>query len=139
MNKIAVDTNILVYLYDFTDERKRLISETLLTKRPLVSSQVISEYLNVTKRLLKLPKNETFERCGNVFAKCDIDPMSQATIATGLFLLNKYDFQLFDALVVASALQSGCSVLYSEDLHHNLLVESCLTIINPFLADIIIS
>lgn len=133
MNKIAVDTNILVYLYDVTDERKRNISERLVAEKPVISPQVISEYINVTKRLLKLPKIEILKRCNLVFEKCIISPLQSKTLSYALFLLEKYDFQLFDAIIVASALESNCSILYSEDLQHNQLIESRLRIINPFL------
>jgi predicted nucleic acid-binding protein len=58
--------------------------------------------------------------------------MSQETLEKALFLINRYDFQLFDSLIVASSLQAGCTILYSEDMQHNLLVENQLRIINPF-------
>ena len=48
-------------------------------------------------------------------------------------LLDRYDFQLFDSIVVASALEAGCNTLYSEDLQHGLVVEKQLKIINPFI------
>ena len=58
--------------------------------------------------------------------------MNQMTIEKAKELIIKYDFQQFDSLIVASALQANCTILYSEDLHHNLLVENRLQIINPF-------
>ena len=122
MNKVAVDTNILVYLYDVIDERKRNISERLVAEKPVISPQVISEYVNVTKRLLKLPKVEILKRCHLVFEKCIISPLQHKTLSSALFLLEKYDFQLFDAIVVASALEANCTILYSEDLQHNQLI-----------------
>ena len=131
--KIALDTNILIYLYDDSDERKRNISESLILDRPIIGSQVISEFLNVTKRLLKLPKNELMDKANKLFRVCEIVSMNQMTITKAKDLIIKYDFQLFDSLIVASALQSNCTVLYSEDLHHNLLVENQLRIINPFI------
>ena len=131
--KIALDTNILVYLYDDSDERKRNISESLILDRPIIGSQVISEFLNVTKRLLKLPKNELMDKANKLFRVCEIVSMNQMTITKAKDLIIKYDFQLFDSLIVASALQANCTILYSEDLHHNLLVENQLRIINPFI------
>ena len=131
--KIALDTNILIYLYDDLDERKRNISESLILDKPMIGSQVISEFLNVTKRLLKLPKNELMDKASKLFRVCEIVSMNQMTITKAKDLIIKYDFQLFDSLIVASALQANCTVLYSEDLHHNLLVENQLRIINPFI------
>jgi predicted nucleic acid-binding protein len=48
-------------------------------------------------------------------------------------LIDRYDFQLFDSIIVASALEAGCDILYSEDLQHGLTVEKQLKIINPFI------
>ncbi|MCF0039334.1 PIN domain-containing protein [Dyadobacter fanqingshengii] len=133
MSKVALDTNILIYLYDFSDEKKRHISELLLAVRPAISAQVISEYLNVTKRLQKLPKLEVLEKCVKLLAFCDIIPLNVKTMEKALLLLRKHDFQMFDSIIIASALEANCSILYSEDLQHNQLIENKLTIVNPFI------
>jgi len=36
-------------------------------------------------------------------------------------------------LILASALHSGATVLFSEDLQHNQLIDGTLRIVNPFL------
>ena len=132
-SSFALDTNILIYLYDSFEDRKRDISESLLIDEPFISAQVISEFLNVTKRLQKLPKREILEKCNKVIAQCEIIPMSQEIMDRALFLINRYDFQLFDSIIIASALEANCNILYSEDLQHNQLIENRLTIINPFM------
>ena len=133
MNSIALDTNILMYLYDSSEIEKRHISELLISIKPFISAQVISEFINVTKRLQKLPKREILEKCNRVIARCEIISVGNETLATALFLIDRYDFQIFDSIIVASALEANCEVLYSEDLQHNQLIENRLTIINPFL------
>lgn len=47
-------------------------------------------------------------------------------------LMAAYDFQFFDAIIVAAALVSGCDTLYSEDMHNGLVIEKRLKIVNPF-------
>jgi predicted nucleic acid-binding protein len=133
MSKYALDTNILIYLYDDISSYKREIAEGLLENSPMISSLVTSEYLNVSKRLLKLPKLEVFEKCNRVFEFCEIKPVSQSTLNIAEELIKQYDFQIFDAIIVATSLQENCAILYSEDMHHNLIVENKLKIINPFL------
>lgn len=49
------------------------------------------------------------------------------------FVGKEYDFQFFDAIIVAGALAANCTIIYSEDMHHNLLVEERLRILNPFI------
>jgi predicted nucleic acid-binding protein len=132
MNKVALDTNILVYLYDFSNDKKRHISESLIAVNPSISTQVISEYLNVAKRLQKLPKQEVLEKCIRLLSFCEIISMNAGILIEALALMRRYDFQLFDSIIVASALEANCRILYSEDLQHNQVIENRLTIVNPF-------
>jgi len=133
MSNFTLDTNVLIYLFDSFEDRKRDISESLLIDKPFISAQVISEFLNVTKRLQKLPKREILEKCNKVISQCEIIPMSQEIMDKALILINRYDFQLFDSIIIASALEANCNILCSEDLQHNQLIENRPTIINPFL------
>jgi predicted nucleic acid-binding protein len=55
------------------------------------------------------------------------------TINSALNIHFKYHFSYYDSLIIASALQNECSILYSEDLNHNQKIENVLTIINPFI------
>jgi predicted nucleic acid-binding protein len=64
MNKFAVDTNLFIYLHDTGSPEKQKQAIELIKLSPIVSTQVISEYLNVTKRLFKYPQTKNF---GNMF------------------------------------------------------------------------
>lgn len=132
-SRAAVDTNILVKLYSAANEQERLVAEGLVLARPVISQQVVSEYLNVTQRLQKIPKQEVMERCNRVFKQCEIVQVTHGVIDLAAHLLARYDFQLFDSIVVAAALEADCATLYSADFQHNQLIEKRLRIINPFL------
>ncbi|MDR2682516.1 MAG: PIN domain-containing protein [Dysgonamonadaceae bacterium] len=135
MTKIALDTNILIYGHFIDNKEKQTIARDLLSRQPFVSTQVISEYLNVMKRLLKsiATKEDLLDLCSQWMKGCTIHSIHIATIQTAKRLIARYDFQIFDSLIVASALETGCEILYSEDMQHNMLVERQLTIINPFI------
>jgi predicted nucleic acid-binding protein len=47
-------------------------------------------------------------------------------------LRRSYAVSFWDSLVIASALQAQVSVLYSEDLQHEQVIDGRLRIINPF-------
>ena len=51
--------------------------------------------------------------------------------ARGLGVHPQYGFSFYDSLIVAAALEAGCTRLYSEDLQHGQRVDH-LTIQNPF-------
>jgi predicted nucleic acid-binding protein len=130
---VSVDTNILIYLYDDTNKLKRSKAKDILASNPKISAQVISEYLNTIRRLLNLPKADILINAATAFSGCDIIQVTPITLLSAAVLTKQYHFQLFDAVIVASVLESGCNILYSEDMHHGLLVNKKLKIINPFL------
>ncbi len=57
---------------------------------------------------------------------CEIVSIGEKTIESVSQLVEKYDFQIFDGIIVAPALESG--------MQHGLLVEGKLRIRNPFLS-----
>lgn len=76
-DRIALDTNVLIYLHEVEANFKKSVAVDLMASSPVISNQVLTEYSNVLRRLLK-------------------------------------------------------SVLYSENMQHELLVNRQLRIINPF-------
>ena len=130
---VVLDTNVLIYLHDNSSPNKRAIAKDLLAENPFIPSQVISEYLNVTRRLLQLSKEELLIQASNLLAGCTIIPVLPSTLLFAAVLVKRYNFQLFDAVIVAASKESNCAILYSEDMQHGLIVEKSLTIINPFL------
>ena len=133
MNKVAVDTNILVYLHDESNSFKTDKAKDIIQYFPVIPAQVISEYLNVLKRILKVPKLRLIEHCIILIEGCEIVNINHSILEQSRKLITRYDFQLFDSIIVASALAANCNILYSEDLQHNQLIENRLTVINPFI------
>ena len=128
----ALDTNILIYL-EGNDVSKRETAEILLSYDPVIPAQVISEFINVIRRLRNISKYQLIAETANLFHHCLIAPLEQSTLDLAKILIEKYDFQIFDSIVVASALETNCVTLYSEDMQHNLTVNQQLKIINPFI------
>jgi predicted nucleic acid-binding protein len=61
-------------------------------------------------------------------------PLTLATHEAALGLAERHGFQVYDALIVAAALEAGCGTLFSEDMQDGRVVEGRLTIRNPFAA-----
>jgi predicted nucleic acid-binding protein len=128
----ALDTNILIYL-EGNDIHKRRVAEELLSNNPVISSQVISEFINVIRRLRNISKNQIIVETAKLLRYCPIVPISHSILDRAAQYIDRYDFQIFDGIIVASAVESGCKILYSEDMQHGLIVDKQLTILNPFL------
>lgn len=129
---LFVDSNILIYLTD-NDQRKKQVVQEIVLEKPFINSQVAVEVANVYKRKFRFTKFELLNLWQDMLNDYKIAPTNHRSIQKAIQLVERYDFQLFDALIVADALRAGCTILYSEDMQHNMLVENKLTIINPFL------
>lgn len=133
-----IDTNIFIYLFDETDDRKRMIANQLIqqaleTSSACISHQVLQETLNVVTR--KLPSPMSAENAQR-FLEQILIPLWQVMPSPALYqrslaLQSRYGFSFYDALIVAAALESGCARLYTEDLQHGQKIDGLL-IENPF-------
>ncbi len=84
-------------------------------------------------RLRKIPKRQLITETSKLLRHCLIAPIDHSTLDLAKNLIEKYDFQIFDSIVVASAIETNCDTLYSEDMQHNLFVHKKLKIVNPFI------
>ncbi|KOR29244.1 nucleic-acid-binding protein [Achromatium sp. WMS3] len=132
MSSRFIDTNVVIYTFA-QDEIKQNIAIDLLATRPVSLVQVLSETANIMKKKLGFDNSSIRSIVARIASECaTILPISLATLQYGLELSDRYGFSHFDNLIVASALEAGCTELYSEDMHHRLVVDKRLTIINPF-------
>jgi predicted nucleic acid-binding protein len=131
--KFALDTNVLIYGHNQGDLFKQDIARNLIVRTPVISTQVLSEYINVLKRITSLSKKDLLNLCMKTIAHGDIYPVDMATLKVAEQIIRQYDLQIFDSIIVAAAIEADCDILYTEDMHHNLVINGRLTIINPFL------
>ena len=61
-----------------------------------------------------------------------VQPITIETHETGLTLAERYNLSIYDAMIAASALHSGCDTLWSEDMQHDMALDEGLHIVNPF-------
>ena len=133
-----IDSNVFVYLFDETDERKRgraeqVVESVLQTNSAVISFQVVQETLNVVTRKLATPMTaEDAKRfMENVLAPLFRVPASIPLYNRALDVQARYRYGFYDSLIVAAALDAGCDRLYSEDLQSGQRIEG-LEIKNPF-------
>ena len=137
--KYFLDTNIFIYSFDSGQPKKRtqsrkLIAEALQTRDGLISTQVIQEFLNVATRKFSVPfrLDDSQDYLVKIlYPLCQVFP-DQNLYRSCLDIQFKTGYSFYDSLILASALKSGCKILYSEDLQAGQFVDG-LQIINPFL------
>lgn len=138
-DNIFIDTNLFVYIVDGRDEAKRKVSERLVEdafSRSLlvVSYQVIQEFINASTKTknANLSRNLISDFANNTLWPCCKVYPSQALFNSGFSTQERYGYSFYDSLIIAAAIESGCKILYSEDMHNGHLIEG-LEIVNPFL------
>ncbi|WP_454883006.1 PIN domain-containing protein [Sphingomonas oryzagri] len=126
-----LDTNVILYLLS-PDEAKADRAEQLLRDGPTISVQVLNEIASVGRRKLKLDWRELDEILALVRGLAQVTPLGIDTHQSGIGLARRYNFSVYDSMIVAAALEAGCGTLWSEDMQDGLRVDDRLTIRNPF-------
>lgn len=137
VDRAFVDTNVLIYAHDSTagdkHERARRILEDLWESRTgFLSVQVLQEFfVNVTR---KIPKPLSTSEAKEVIAdlsrwRVHVPAPDDVLGAIGVHVQTSISF--WDAMVIRSAAEMGCDVLYSEDLNDGQSYAGVL-VKNPF-------
>ena len=126
-----LDTNVLVYAV-LSDDPRRPAAERLLAAGGTVSVQVLNEFANVARTKLKWPWIDIEATLALVRSRSDrVRDISVLTHETAIALARDHNLAFYDALIVASAIEAGCDILYSEDMQHGRIIGG-LAIVNPF-------
>jgi predicted nucleic acid-binding protein len=129
--KAFFDTNILVYATT-SDARKQQATDCL-NRGGIVSVQVLNEFVHVARRKLRhdWPQIEFALRQFRDSLD-DVVPVALSTHTSAVSLARDHGLSFYDALILASAIEAGCDILYSEDMQHGRTIGG-LAIVNPFL------
>jgi predicted nucleic acid-binding protein len=128
-----IDTNVVIYALG-ANSAKTSLAAPLFADNPTISTQVLSETANVALKRLALPLSETRKLLMTLESLCRVELIVPATLHRALDIAGHYGFSWYDSLIVAAALEAGCTTLYTEDLHHGQVIDGRLTVTNPFSA-----
>jgi len=132
-DKFFLDTNICIYAFDTDSRKKEKALDLIISNQATVSTQVLMETANVALKKLKLKHEEIHLSINYITTFCLLHIIELTTINLAFQINQQYQYSLYDALIIASSLESSCSVLYSEDMKHGHCINKRLNIINPFL------
>nr|WP_145544970.1 PIN domain-containing protein [Variovorax boronicumulans] len=126
-----LDSNVVLYLLS-ADDAKADAAEALLRQRPVISVQVLNEVTLVCRRKLGMPWEEIQDFLAMVRSLCTVVPLTQTIHDNARRLAQQYGLAFYDACIAAAALDAGCVTLYSEDMHHGLVLDKATAVRNPF-------
>lgn len=125
------DTNVLIYLME-VDTRKAARALELARTGGVVSVQVLDEIASVTGRKHRMNWPEIHLFLEGVRNSLMVVSADLSTHELGLNLAERYRYSVYDSMLLAAAVQAGCTTFWSEDLHNGQVIDGQLTIRNPF-------
>jgi predicted nucleic acid-binding protein len=136
--RFFLDTNIFVCSFDANSPKKsaqanKLIRRAIDTRGGIVSYQVVQEFFNVALRRFARPMSsaDAEQYLSSTFRALLSVHSSPALYSEALRMGTKFRLPWYDSLIVASAIDGQCDVLYSEDFQNGQRFGS-VTISNPF-------
>ena len=117
-----IDTNILIYAHDTSAGQKHIRARELMrdlwqSGEGCLSIQVLQEfYVNVTQKVTKPLPTEAAAQIIADLAVWEVHRPRTEDVLDAIRLQKRYQISFWDAMILASALQLGCQVLWSEDL-----------------------
>jgi predicted nucleic acid-binding protein len=136
-DRVFLDTNVLVYAYDESDERRFPAQALLqwLSDRELgaVSTQVLGEFYTTTTRKLPLPLSaEDAEARTTNFARWwRVIDVTSSAVLEAVRASRRYQLSYWDALIWATAKLNGIFEVFTEDFSDRLLIED-VRFLSPF-------
>lgn len=126
------DTNVILYAFHKHDSRAQ-VAETLLADGGIVSVQVLNEFVAVARRKFNRTWLEVRDALNILRVLCpEPVPLTVEIHDRAIRIARRYEYSIFDSLIIAAALETGSRTLYTEDMHNGQAIEG-LRICNPFL------
>jgi predicted nucleic acid-binding protein len=132
-----VDTNVLVYAHDKSagkkyEQAKTLIEELWNAGTGCLSVQVLQEfYVTVTQKVIQPLDIESAVRIVEDLAFWKVYAPEAKDVLGAIDWQRRYTLSFWDAMIVWSAAQLGCRIVWSEDLNPGQVYEG-VQLLNPF-------
>ncbi len=130
-DKIFCDSNIFLYAFSKQDEKKKKIASDIVISNCTISTQVINEVSSNMMKKLKFNNLKIENFTISCYSRYEIIDFSKDIFVLACGIRENFNISYYDSLIVSSALNSKCNILYSEDMQHNQVIRD-LTIVNPF-------
>jgi len=131
-----LDTNLWVYFFakDPLDKVEK-VADIINTQLPslIISTQVLGELYNVLTRKRIFSNTEAQSVVSGLANRTLVVDIDASKVLQAMEINIRYGYSYWDSLIISTALQSNCSILYSEDMQHDQLIEGKLRIINPLI------
>jgi predicted nucleic acid-binding protein len=125
------DTNVLIYIAS-SDAPKAQRAVELIAEGGKICIQVLNEITSFARRKMGMSWNETRSFLSPIRGLLSVESMTVAMHEEALILAERYMISVYDAAIIASALEADCNVLFSGDMHNRLVIRGKPRVVNPF-------
>jgi predicted nucleic acid-binding protein len=118
-----IDTNILLYAHDPSEPHKHAAAKALLERlwqerTGCLSVQVLQEFFVNASKKLSIPLEVSTARAViEDYSQWIVHTPTPKHVLAAIDLQTNHRTSFWDALILTSALELGCSVVWSEDLN----------------------
>ena len=136
-DKVFLDTNVLVYLFDRDAPAKQKKAREILESEGgagniVISTQVLEEfYVSVTRKLGKPLSEQEAEGAARDFSRLDVVEIDLDMVLRSIATARSQRISLWDSLIIEAAQARGCRRLLTEDLQNGRKF-GALQVENPF-------
>lgn len=141
IDKVFIDTNVLVYAYDRSEMKKLQQAITILerldaTGMGVISTQVLTEFFVTVRYKLRQPLSteQAYQRVQNYIQAWQVIDMTALIVLEAARGVLTYKFSMWDAQIWAAAKLNQIELVFSEDFNSGAMIEG-VRFINPFAPD----
>lgn len=132
-DNIFIDTNIWIYAFAEGNDQKSKISKSLIKKNNIyINTQILNEICFNLIKNENYTDDEILQLVKNIYKRYDVVKIDEKIILSASLLRQKYNIKNYwDSIIISSAVNSECSILYSDIIKLEVNIKE-IKIINPF-------
>jgi predicted nucleic acid-binding protein len=133
--RYTLDTNILIYAVDRSGGAKHRVAieivDCSIERSCILTVQALAEFVFAVTRKALIPKEEAVAQARDWLRVFPIVAADGNALEAAYRAIEQERFGLFDALLLATAAQAGCTIAISEDMHDGVRLDG-IEVRNPF-------
>ncbi len=132
---VALDTNVVIYAEGHDDLNKSLLAKSIVDRLPedclFIPVQVFGEVFSVLTLKKRVDRRAAMSRLDDWSKMVAVPATTAPALRRAFKLAADHQFQIWDAIILATAEEADCEILLSEDMQHGFQWRR-ITVINPF-------
>jgi predicted nucleic acid-binding protein len=138
--RYTLDTNVLIYAMDRSAGAKHSLAVEIVDRsieRPCVLTvQALAEFVHAVTRKNLVPRRDAVVQARDWLAAFEVVTADTKALDAAYTAMTAGAFGLFDALLLATAREAGCTIALSEDMGDGAALDG-ITVRNPLRGDVL--